>query len=378
MSSVSTTASVSAVAAVPVATATRVATRAVSHGRNGALDVLRALAIVLVVNCHGATSFAPDSWWKSVLQLGGHGVDLFFVLSGWLLGRQLCLELRDSGAIDVRRFWFRRWMRTLPAYYAVLALTLLTQIVLHDNWSLGSSYLYFGQTYLTDLRYFGISWSLCVEEHFYLLIAPLLLLLFRGRALLPGLLVVFLIPLVLRQILTGYHPEQTHVRFDGCIAGVGLAALSVFAPRVWSALGRVSIPLAAVGAGAFGLNLMSRAGMNVLAADWGPFALALIFGALLLGAVAQPRHVPVAVIPVMRYLADRAYAVYLLHPEAIAVVKRLGGFGTLPFALDLILTWALSLALAELLFQLLERPVMHMREWFAASRSRDANITAAA
>src|SRR6516165_1345813 len=77
--------------------------------RNPALDVLRSLAIIMVVNCHVAGTFAPapDQSYSKVLQLGGIGVELFFVLSGWLLGRQLCLELADTGTIDVWRFWLR-------------------------------------------------------------------------------------------------------------------------------------------------------------------------------------------------------------------------------------------------------------------------------
>src|SRR5262245_7175385 len=130
--------------------------------RNGSLDLLRSLAIILVVNCHCVGAHG-DAAALHVLQLGGKAVDLFFVLSGWLLGYQLLSEFRDTGTIDVRRFWLRRWLRTLPAYYAVLLLTFLWQIAARHNYELCWSYLLFGQTYLTDMPYFGVSWSLCVE-----------------------------------------------------------------------------------------------------------------------------------------------------------------------------------------------------------------------
>src|SRR4051794_14167239 len=99
-------------------------TKKVPNRRNPRLDVLRVAAIVSVVNCHIAAAFHPNGL-LGILQLGGHGVDLFFVLSGWLLGKQLCEELRDTGSVDLKRFWLRRWLRTLPAYYAVMSLTII-------------------------------------------------------------------------------------------------------------------------------------------------------------------------------------------------------------------------------------------------------------
>src|SRR5215471_10027057 len=110
------------------------------------LDFLRALAIVLVVDCHAVTVLRSQPEYR-VLQLGGKGVDLFFVLSGWLLGRQLMRELRDTNTIDLRRFWYRRWLRTLPAYYAVLAFTFAWQVGARHNTDLCWSFLCFGQTY---------------------------------------------------------------------------------------------------------------------------------------------------------------------------------------------------------------------------------------
>ena len=147
--------------------------------RNGSMDILRSLAIITVVNCHAGTAFATDPI-RSIFGLGGRGVDLFFVLSGWLLGHQLLTELREKGTIEIKRFWLRRWVRTLPAYYAVLLPTYLQQMYKYHELSFNPSFLVFGQTYWSTMPYFGISWSLCVEEHFYLLIAPLLMLLRRG------------------------------------------------------------------------------------------------------------------------------------------------------------------------------------------------------
>ena len=225
--------------------------------RNGTLDTLRSLAIVMVVTCHAVSAYgSPES--LHVLQMGGKGVDLFFVLSGWLLGHQLLMELKSTGSIDVPRFWLRRWLRTLPAYYAVLGLTFAWQAIGRGNQGLDWSYVFFGQTYLSDMPYFGVSWSLCVEEQFYLAVAPLLLLFFRHRRALPLLPLLLLVPPVCRAMGWYGSLSQTHVRWDQCAVGVVLACVAVFRPGWWQQLCRLAPVVALGGLAAAGFNAASR------------------------------------------------------------------------------------------------------------------------
>src|SRR5689334_10607942 len=90
------------------------------------LDLLRSYAILSVLLAHATLVFNPPAA-LAPLQAGGTGVDLFFVLSGWLLGRQLMKELDRQGSVGLTRFWSRRWLRTLPAYYVMLLLTYAQQ-----------------------------------------------------------------------------------------------------------------------------------------------------------------------------------------------------------------------------------------------------------
>jgi peptidoglycan/LPS O-acetylase OafA/YrhL len=339
--------------------------------RNPALDVVRAVAIILVINCHATSDFSPGSALGPVLSLGGIGVQLFFVLSGWLLGQQLCKEMVHTGTIQVRRFWYRRWLRTLPAYYAVLFFTYCWQIVLKHNWDLDFSFLYFGQNYRATMPYFGVSWSLCVEEHFYLLIAPLFLLLFRGRMLYCGLTGMLLLPSMFRYFHWYTNVKETHVSYDPCIVGVLLASISVASPRVWAFLVRIAPWASLLGMAALILNVLLRLGIGPLASDWKPLALGIIFGTFVLFAASNRWLESMHSLPGARYIADRAYALYLLHVEALVVVKR---FAPHFFIVQLILTWAISLLLAEALFRLIERPIMDRREKYRATRSREAPI----
>jgi len=343
------------------------------HIRYPGLDFLRALAIVLVVNCHAVTDFgSPPAYY--VVQLGGKGVDLFFVLSGWLLGRQLLRELCATNTIDLRRFWYRRWLRTLPAYFAVLALTYAWQVA-KGNRELRLSYLYFGQTYLTNLPYFGVSWSLCVEEHFYLAVAPLLLLFWRVRSALVLLPFLLALPTVCRAAGWYSHDPgvETHARYDPCALGVLLAAIDVTRPRLWAVLRRFAPVLALIGLATAGHDVVGRLNPDLGWRDQGVLAWALIFGSWVLLAAAWPAWA-VGRMPGVRYIAERSYAVYLLHPEAFAVLHWIRWYVELPFAAFIALTWLFSLALAEVLFQLVERPGMRLRERFGASRSRELPV----
>jgi peptidoglycan/LPS O-acetylase OafA/YrhL len=336
----------------------------VLSARNGSLDLLRSLAILLVVNCHTVSAFGTSRG-LNVLQLGGKGVDLFFVLSGWLLGYQLLSELRDTGSIDVRRFWLRRWLRTLPAYYAVLGFTFAWQVLARQDGELYWSYLIFGQTYATGMPYFGVSWSLCVEEHFYLVVAPLLL--FASRHSWWWLVPVLAVPPVCRFVGWYETLAQTHVRYDQCAMGVALAYLAVFAPALWQRACRWAVLLALVGLGAAVVPVIKKLEPTWNFGDYDALVWAAIAASLVLLANSSPFWQRLH-LPGCRYLANRAYAVYLLHGEALALVKRTSG---LPFVLYLGLTWAVSLLLAELLYRLIERPIMQAREWFVSSCSRE-------
>ncbi|WP_404342589.1 acyltransferase family protein [Vreelandella venusta] len=151
--------------------------------RNFGLDVVRALAIALVMLAHGTLLMADalsETSRRLLLYIGGYfGVELFFVLSGFLIGglliKLLCGPPDQPLWPQVARFWQRRWLRTLPNYYLFL---LLNVTVFHYWFGTGETdwrHLLF----LQNLAWPGSSlmpesWSLAVEEWFYLTI-PLVL-----------------------------------------------------------------------------------------------------------------------------------------------------------------------------------------------------------
>jgi peptidoglycan/LPS O-acetylase OafA/YrhL len=145
------------------------------------LDVLRAIAICLVVLSHCTFLLCPED--RSIVLdgirlLGAVGVDLFFVLSGYLIGGILLkqIERNQTQFKDLFTFWKRRWFRTLPNYFLILGLNVLLLLFLGKE-PVESVYLYipFLQNFTTPHPdFFTESWSLSIEEYAYLFL-PLLL-----------------------------------------------------------------------------------------------------------------------------------------------------------------------------------------------------------
>ncbi|MBD5802547.1 O-acetyltransferase OatA [Azoarcus sp. Aa7] len=136
------------------------------------LDVIRAFAIIFVLIGHSFehSKIAPEI--QVFGRLGILGVELFFVLSGYLIGT-IIMRLIDEGRLhsisDINEFWKRRWLRTLPLYFVVLLAFL--RFDYHGRHELLDfpDYFVFMQNFAYKIpEFFELSWSLAIEEHFYL------------------------------------------------------------------------------------------------------------------------------------------------------------------------------------------------------------------
>jgi peptidoglycan/LPS O-acetylase OafA/YrhL len=331
--------------------------------RNHALDILRAIAILMVLTTHLANSFVGGTTFAKAVSVGGRGVDLFFVLSGWLLGSQLFREAQNTGTIDVKRFWIRRWLRTLPAYYAVLLATFVQFLVTHKSDLIDWRYLFFAQNYLAEQKFLGVTWSLCVEEHFYLVIAPALLVGVRYRwARIVG--VMALMSLVGVHIAGGYQfrPEflivQTHIVFEQCAMGVFLAWLSIHRPNIWNILNRRVVPLVFVSILFYVLAIVNRTVWDWWLPNWGTGGWAVLFATWVLFASGQKVNRERWWLRPFSLIALRAYSLYLVHTDAIALAKKL----PVPSLIQVVLAVVLAFLAAELLYRLVERPFSKLRD----------------
>jgi peptidoglycan/LPS O-acetylase OafA/YrhL len=131
------------------------------------IDVLRGVAVLLVLGFHGPAS-------PILSRIGYSGVDLFFVLSGFLISNLLFQEYQKQDTIRLSRFFLRRAMKLYPSFYLLIGLSVIYCLIWHSPLSerklLGE--LFFVQNYLGSM--WGHTWSLAVEEHFYIFL-PLML-----------------------------------------------------------------------------------------------------------------------------------------------------------------------------------------------------------
>jgi peptidoglycan/LPS O-acetylase OafA/YrhL len=153
--------------------------------RNPWLDVLRSIAILLVVVCHGLNFFAfTPAVIKAEPVLGYMGVELFFVLSGFLVGGALLERYLQDDNIKtwIVDFWAQRWLRTLPNYYLFLVIEIALEYAWNGNCPDFGSYFFLMQNFAWEQsRLFGQSWSLTIEELFYFSLPLIILISTRVR-----------------------------------------------------------------------------------------------------------------------------------------------------------------------------------------------------
>jgi peptidoglycan/LPS O-acetylase OafA/YrhL len=370
-----------------------------SHRQCG-LDTLRALAIVLVFANHYMGFVTGEATFGIASRIGWTGVDLFFALSGYLIGNQILAGLR-AGTFSMGRFAARRLLRTLPNYYVVLALYAFWPPFIdgarHAPWW---QYLTFTLNFgLMPGTRFSHSWSLCVEEQFYFVLPVVALLVARCRgavalgwcALACGLAAGMLFREVGWQEARPPHGGNaafyrevyyaTLCRFDELLAGVALAMIRQCHAGAWA---RIT---------SFG-NWTLAAGIAVTAFAWKVFLddhfghAVTVFGypllalgfALLVRAALSPGSLLARVrVPGAGSLAVWSYAIYLTHKQlCVVLAKTLRAEGIDPADPAGIALLALaSVAAGWLLYKVVETPFMALRERYVPATSPTALPAAA-
>lgn len=325
------------------------------------LDGLRAVSILLVLAVH-----MRDSIWTYV---NGHlGVTLFFIISGFLITTLLLREEQSGGRVSLRAFYVRRTFRIFPLYYLALAtFTTLVFLRFGDNAGNYPARLPYFLTYLNELAgagTFGHSWSLGVEEKYYLVwpvlafAAPMV-----GRY--RPLIAVALLGVCTAAGLIG--PVAYLGQYAPILAGVVLA-LALHDPRAFRvvAIGaqlRWAVPLLAVAAAGFVLDGPPDDHIAVIFAFTAP----LVFPVLLLG----PRRARgwLESRP-MRFIGQRSYAVYLFHPIVLSAVDRMiPSQSDTPIVVQVVrflVTVMVSLLVADVLYRSFERPMIRVGRVVAA------------
>ena len=352
------------------------------------LDHLRALAIILVFFFHYfIVSSGQPEWLPDVASFGWIGVDLFFVLSGFLISSQLFEQIKREERISFKHFFLKRFFRIIPAFLVTVGIYFCFPFfrekeALPPLWK----FLTFTQNLGLNIKNFGTfshCWSLCVEEHFYLFLPIILIglqkfkLFSKSYWLLIGLFIAgfvvriysfdYLYLLKLNDENSWlywykyiYYP--TYNRLDGLLVGVCIAGLYIFLPNLWSRIlkyGHLSF--------AIGLFIMTVA--YFLCADQQTFnasifgfpVIAIGFGFMVLSAISNTSFLFKWKSKTTTFIATHSYAIYLTHKGVIHTTHLI----LKDFKIDnnsmLVICILTCVGFAYLLHIAIEKPFMKLR-----------------
>jgi peptidoglycan/LPS O-acetylase OafA/YrhL len=359
------------------------------------LDILRAIAVVLVLGRHMTPCPTNDS---SLLhgityvwgQGGWVGVDLFFVLSGFLVSGLLFQEYERHRELRIWRFLVRRGFKIYPPFWLMIVATIVIGALRHrDIPPLGVlSELLFLQNYWLSL--WNHTWSLAVEEHFYLLLAFGMLLAAQGRRDQPfrrlpvAFAIVALLCLLLRILAAANVPYAfralvfpSHLRLDGLFFGVLLSYLLHCYPNEFrSAARRFRYVLLGIGllmlAPAFCYPLETTPSIST----YGLTLFYIASGCLLVSALGFPAPTGLCARAVA-YVGSHSYSIYLWHMPVAA-----WGIGTVTRLLSLEDNWFLyfvayfagAIVFGVAMSLLVEFPTLRFRDRYFPSRGAAVTI----
>jgi len=355
--------------------------------RNFGLDIFRALAILLVIFNHSINYFNlfPHSSLYGEIS-GIYGVELFFVLSGYLIGqiilRDTVPKIKHNG---IKVFYAKRWLRTLPLYYLILIILIVLNTFIFKTKTFPFLHFFFLQNFSSNsLHFLGVSWSLAIEEWFYLLL-PLGFLFIKGWAFKPKnqlmflLLSIFFIILMRFIFVSFTHTTYDEIRkfiplrFDSLLIGVVFAWIKFNKQKLFKELqkpSRVAVILTILALSvythylyALHFKLDTSRMVKILSLPYMSILLASLLPVFEAGTFI---NVVLARYKILYSFFTKtsilSYSIYLVHVDLFETTRNIFKH-ILPFSYVLLSIALLSTYLVALfLFTYIERPIMKFRE----------------
>lgn len=343
--------------------------------RNLGLDILRTFSIFLVLFQHGGITIQK----MVVPTMGAFGVEIFFVLSGFLIGDILIRQLQKENSLkSIKTFLIRRWLRILPTYYFIL----LFKFLFIDH-SVGFNIIYyflFLQNNFYGIQFHDVTWSLVIEEWFYIFLPLFLTLFFKlnGKKFKTGML--FFIAFILAEIILRFIYVQFKggtysaingiflLRFDALFMGVILAYLKNNYFELFKKLNSFWLSSLACGliiAYLFYINNRVGASENfnnstVLKVSHFiilPFLISLIVPKIFFSSIDwMGIKFKTCLTFCFTNLSKLTYALYLVHPFFYFVIDFFNP------AYSKLLYFIFTFASAFLLYNLIEKPILKLRD----------------
>ena len=365
------------------------------------LDHLRALAILLVLGFHYQLQFPHPIWTGWFMKIGWTGVDLFFVLSGFLISSQLFAQIKKGTGISLKTFFIKRFFRILPIYFFIVGVYFLfpyfrEKEALPPLWK----FLTFTQNFGLEIKHFGTfshAWSLCVEEHFYLLLPLILIFLTSKNLFAKSYWILIALPvfgIVFRIYLWNiYYPSNsvidsslpywtehiyypTYNRLDGLLVGVAIAALYQFSPKLWDKILKFGNQIIILSIALLTVVFFSFADLGTYSTSiWGFPLISIAYGFLVLGAISPSSFLYNWNSKITTLISTLSYAIYLSHKGIIHIVQEL--FAKLGVDknsnLMFLVCIVVCIIIAWLLNLTIEKPFMKMRDKILRPKKHTAN-----
>lgn len=369
--------------AAPAASATTAAS--VWSGHIPALDGIRGLGVILVLFYHYGSSTMALGVGTSVLQatgIGWSGVDLFFVLSGFLI-TGLLYDAKGKPHY-FKNFYARRTLRIFPLYYFAAVVVIILAVITGYGILGGSNpvwvLLYVGNFHMaiegggSILDHF---WSLAIEEQFYLLWPMIVLSLSRGKLMLVAAAMIVISPLVRTLLVLNDAPELavyvlTPARMDGLAMGA-LIALFVRGPQGIAPLVPWAWRFGAMSAAAFLVIVIARRDFStsdpvILTA--GISLLTIMYASLLVLSLSFRPLQLVMELPVMRWFGKYSYGLYVWHPIVNMILlhspltEQIGADTSLKVVALVVFAFIVSIIVTLASYRFLEAPLLRLKSRF--------------
>lgn len=354
------------------------------------LDLMRALAIIFVVLGHGGGILDKANTGFPWIRLID-GVELFFVLSGFLIGGILIKIFHNTETLKIKtiwNFWIRRWFRTLPNYYLILLFNVLFVyygIINEDFSQFNWKFLFFVQNFSQPFSgFFWESWSLSIEEWFYLLFPLILAFLFiltknlkisKKHLFLTSIFILLLAPLLLRFFIASEFDVDKFwldvkinkvviYRLDSIALGLLASFIKYWYPTFWFKIRNIAF--------LFGLLLS----YGILYSSWPPndfetkvfkIVLQSVGCLLLLPKFDSMKSAPPIITKFFTHISLISYSMYLINLALVSevILHNFPPYNSKTAWIMYSLYWGIVVIISTLLYKYYERPIMNLRDKFS-------------